>query len=63
MLPTSTVSSGSSLLFAADNPILEVKSSRPRALAGAEVYWTGATVSSGLSRNVNEALPRLHDVR
>lgn len=29
----------------------------PRAAAVAEVFWTGA------SRNVTEALPRLHDVR
>ena len=34
----------------------------PRAATSAEIYWTGATLPSGEARNVEEALPRLHDV-
>ncbi|KIJ54523.1 glycoside hydrolase family 20 protein [Sphaerobolus stellatus SS14] len=35
----------------------------PRAAASAEVFWTGATLPSGQAANVQEALPRLHDLR
>ncbi|KDQ16047.1 glycoside hydrolase family 20 protein [Botryobasidium botryosum FD-172 SS1] len=35
----------------------------PRAAASAEVFWTGANQPSGKPRNVDEALPRLHDIR
>ncbi|BGP12488.1 hypothetical protein JCM10213_006944 [Rhodosporidiobolus nylandii] len=34
----------------------------PRAAAAAEVFWTGGSLEDG-SRNVSEALPRLHDWR
>lgn len=35
----------------------------PRAATSAEVFWTGATLPDGTARNVEEALPRLHDIR
>ena len=35
----------------------------PRAASSAEVFWTGATLPDGSSRNVSSALPRLHDLR
>lgn len=35
----------------------------PRAAASAEVFWTGPTLPSGQARNVQEALPRLHELR
>ncbi|TFK39092.1 N-acetylhexosaminidase [Crucibulum laeve] len=35
----------------------------PRAAVSAEIFWTGATLPTGVARNVAEALPRLHDVR
>lgn len=34
----------------------------PRAATSAEIFWTGATLPSGAARNVEEALPRLHDL-
>lgn len=39
---------------------------RPRALAAAEVYWTGANLTINgktIPRNSVEALPRIHDMR
>ena len=35
----------------------------PRAATSAEIFWTGATLPDGTARNVEEALPRLHDIR
>lgn len=35
----------------------------PRAAAAAEVFWTGAATANGVLRDVDEALPRLHDWR
>ncbi|KDQ08352.1 glycoside hydrolase family 20 protein [Botryobasidium botryosum FD-172 SS1] len=35
----------------------------PRAAASAEVFWTGASQPNGKPRDVDEALPRLHDIR
>ncbi|GLB38159.1 putative beta-hexosaminidase [Lyophyllum shimeji] len=35
----------------------------PRAATSAEVFWTGATLPDGTARNVDAALPRLHDIR
>ncbi|KIM78410.1 glycoside hydrolase family 20 protein [Piloderma croceum F 1598] len=35
----------------------------PRAASSAEVFWTGATLADGSSRNASSALPRLHDMR
>lgn len=35
----------------------------PRAAASAEVFWTGKTLPDGTAANVQNALPRLHDVR
>jgi hypothetical protein len=35
----------------------------PRAAVAAEVFWTGAILSGGAARNVQEALPGLHDIR
>lgn len=34
----------------------------PRAATSAEIYWTGATLPGGSPRNVETALPRLHDI-
>jgi len=35
---------------------------RPRAAAAAEVFWSGGSIANG-TRDVGEALPRLHDWR
>lgn len=35
----------------------------PRAATSAEVFWTGANFPDGSPRNVETALPRLHDFR
>ena len=35
----------------------------PRAASSAEVFWSGASLPDGSSRNVSSALPRLHDFR
>lgn len=35
----------------------------PRAAASAEVFWTGKTLPDGTAANVQNALPRLHDIR
>ncbi|TRM62143.1 N-acetylhexosaminidase [Schizophyllum amplum] len=35
----------------------------PRAASSAEVFWTGSTGPDGRPLDVNEALPRMHDVR
>ncbi|KAF8073497.1 glycoside hydrolase superfamily [Lyophyllum atratum] len=35
----------------------------PRAASSAEVFWTGAKLPDGTARNVDAALPRLHDLR
>ncbi|KAG5721483.1 hypothetical protein E4T56_gene13238 [Termitomyces sp. T112] len=35
----------------------------PRAASSAEVFWTGATLPDGTARDVDSALPRLHDIR
>jgi hexosaminidase len=35
----------------------------PRAAVAAEIFWTGATLPDGKPRNVQEALPRIHDLR
>jgi hexosaminidase len=35
----------------------------PRAAVSAEVFWTGANLSDGTARNIQNALPRLHDLR
>ncbi|PPQ72305.1 hypothetical protein CVT24_004582 [Panaeolus cyanescens] len=35
----------------------------PRAAVSAEIFWTGAKYPDGTARNVNNALPRIHDLR
>ncbi|KAI0785103.1 N-acetylhexosaminidase [Abortiporus biennis] len=35
----------------------------PRAASSAEVFWTGPTLQDGSPRNVETALPRLHELR